>query len=92
MIRDKKPRLMQNMRSTSNLGPIAETKTSCVLVQELSQLVEERFDEDFHREYPQLAVAMGGAMPSRLDEGRPLHTFPGDTPQFTGLTDSNPWV
>ena len=74
------------------IWPIAGTKASCVLVQELPQLVEERFDEDFHREYPQLAVAMGGAMPMRLDEGSPLRTFPGATQRFSGLIHDNSWV
>ena len=76
----------------NEMWPIAGTRAACVLVPKLPQLVEERFDEDFHREYPQLAVAMGGAMPMLLDEGGPLLKFPGDTPQFRGLTDRNRWV
>jgi hypothetical protein len=35
----------------------------------LPELIAERFDEDFCREYPQLAVALGGALPMVLDEG-----------------------
>ena len=82
--------MIENLKN--EIWPIAGTKVACVLVPKLPQLVEERFDEDFHREYPQLAVAMGGAMPMLLDEGGPLLKFPGDTPQFRGLTDRNRWV
>jgi molecular chaperone HscA len=55
----------------------------------LPELIAERFDEDFCREYPQLAVALGGALPMVLNEGNaqkvwfggapapgPLHRYP----------------
>jgi molecular chaperone HscA len=46
----------------------------------LPQLISERFDEDFCREYPQLAVALGGALPMVLDEGNAQKVWFGGAP------------
>jgi hypothetical protein len=42
------------------------------LARRLPEVVEEEFDEAFAQEYPQLAVALGGALPHELDERRAL--------------------
>lgn len=39
--------------------------------------VEERFSAEFIREYPKLAVAMGGALKMRLDEKKAMTEWPG---------------
>ena len=43
------------------------------------------YDEDLSREYPQLAVAMGGALPLVLDESTPMREYPGDAPSIGPL-------
>ena len=57
---------------------IAGTSVACHLANELPDLVEKEFDDNF----PQLAVAMGGAMPMLLDE-RKAHDWAGGTPALT---------
>lgn len=49
----------------------------CCLAKDVPDFVKERFGAEFAGEYPQLAVAMGGAMPWRLDERRMLRVFAG---------------
>lgn len=49
----------------------------CRLAKDVPEFVKERFRAEFAGEYPQLAVAMGGAMPWRLDERRMLRVFTG---------------
>jgi hypothetical protein len=49
-------------------------------VTELPALIRDRFDDDFIREYPQLAVAMGGALPI-LDERSAARVWAGDAPR-----------
>ena len=49
----------------------------CRLAKDVPDFVKERFGAEFAGEYPQLAVAMGGAMPWRLDERRMLRVFAG---------------
>lgn len=49
----------------------------CRLAKDVPDFVKERFGAEFASEYPQLAVAMGGAMPWRLDERRMLRVFGG---------------
>jgi hypothetical protein len=59
---------------------------------DLPPLIAARFDSDFQQEYPQLAVAIGGALPV-LDEKRTMTEWAGGTPppgrleryQVTGL-------
>jgi molecular chaperone HscA len=59
---------------------------------DLPPLIAARFDSDFQQEYPQLAVAIGGALPV-LDEKRRMTEWAGGTPppgrleryQMTGL-------
>jgi molecular chaperone HscA len=46
----------------------------------LPDLIVERFDDDFCREYPQLAVALGGALPMVLDEGNAQKQWYGGAP------------
>ena len=60
---------------------IAGTPVACRRVKELPDLVDEEFDADFAQEYPQLAVAMGGAMPMLLDERMSLLNWAGDASQ-----------
>ena len=47
--------------------------------------VEDRFDAAFIQVYPRLAVAMGGALKTRLDEKRALQDWMGGTPPPDGL-------
>lgn len=60
---------------------IGGTRVRCRLAKDVPDFVTERFSAEFAAEYPQLAVAMGGAMPWRLDERRMLRTFGGDAPE-----------
>ena len=46
---------------------------------EIPRLISDRFDEDFLREYPQLAVALGGSLPV-LDERTALREWMGGAP------------
>ncbi len=59
---------------------IAGTSSACRLAKDLPDFVKEEFDADFAREYPQLAVAMGGAMPMLLDERKSLRSWAGGEP------------
>ena len=49
------------------------------LAKSVPDLVADELGADFAQEYPQLAVAMGGAMPALLNEGRALKAWPGGT-------------
>lgn len=60
---------------------IGGTWVRCRLAKDVPDFVTERFSAEFAAEYPQLAVAMGGAMPWRLDERRMLSVFGGDAPE-----------
>ena len=59
---------------------IAGTSIACCLAKDLPDLVKEEFDANFAQEYPQLAVAMGGAMPMLLDEHKSLSHWAGGAP------------
>ena len=59
---------------------VAGTSVTCRLAKALPDLVKEEFDDDFAQEYPQLAVAMGGAMPMLLDERVSMLEWAGDAP------------
>ena len=67
---------------------IAGTSVACRTAKALPDLVKEEFDDDFAQEYPQLAVAMGGAMPMLLDEHEALLEWaggaspPGSLPRY----------
>ena len=65
---------------------IAGTSGACRLATDLPDLVAEGFDANFAQEYPQLAVAMGGAMPMLLDERKALLDWAGGTPAPGPLT------
>ena len=60
---------------------IGGTRVRCRLAKDVPDFVTERFSAEFAAEYPRLAVAMGGALPWRLDERRMLRTFGGDAPE-----------
>ena len=47
------------------------------LAKRLPDMVEQEFDEAFAQEYPQLAVALGGALPRQLDERLALKDWTG---------------
>ena len=59
---------------------VAGTSVTCRLSKPLPDLVKEEFDDDFAQEYPQLAVAMGGAMPMLLDERVSMLEWAGGAP------------
>ena len=65
---------------------IGGTSVTCRLVKNLPDLVAEKFDANFAQEYPQLAVAMGGAMPMFLDERGSLLDWAGGAPRPGSLT------
>ena len=65
---------------------IAGTSVACHRAKELPDLIAKEFDDDFAQEYPQLAVAMGGAMPMLLDEHRSLLDWAGNAPPPGSLT------
>ena len=65
---------------------IAGTPIKCRLAKDLPDRVATEFDGNFAREYPQLAVAMGGAMPMLLDERRSQHKWNGGAPDPGSLT------
>ena len=65
---------------------IAGTSVACRLVKDLPGLVAEKFDANFAQEYPQLAVAMGGAMPMLLDEHKSLLDWAGGAQTPGSLT------
>ena len=65
---------------------IAGTSVACRLVKDLPDLVAEKFDTNFAQEYPQLAVAMGGAMPMLLDEHKSLLDWAGGVQTPGSLT------
>jgi len=48
--------------------------------------IQESYTDDFVSEYPQLAVAIGGALPALLDEGDQQDTWLGGTPAPRGLS------
>ena len=50
------------------------------LVDPIPAYIRNSFGEDFIKEYPQLAVALGGALPRVLDERATLREWPGATP------------
>ena len=59
----------------------------CRLATDVPDFVSERFGVEFANEYPQLAVAMGGAMPLRLDERHALLKWAGGTPDQGSLEE-----
>ena len=65
---------------------IAGTSVACRRGKALPDLVRNEFDANFAREYPQLAVAMGGAMPMLLDEHNTLLEWVGGAPTPGSLT------
>ena len=64
---------------------VASKVVTCRLANKLPQFVEEEFSADFQQVYPQLAVAIGGAMPMLLDERRAQVEWHGGTPPPIGL-------
>ena len=58
---------------------IGDKFVKCRLATEVPDFVAQRFEAEFADEYPQLAVAMGGAMPLRLDERHALLKWGGGT-------------
>lgn len=59
---------------------IGNRRVPCRLVKSVPDFVADELGDEFAREYPQLAVAMGGAMPLLLDERRALEKWAGDAP------------
>ena len=59
---------------------IAGTSVACHRAKALPDVVKNEFDANFAQEYPQLAVAMGGAMPMLLDESAAELAWEGGTP------------
>ena len=70
--------MIQNLKNKR--WTIGGRSVKCRLAKEVPDFVAQRFRKEFAREYPQLAVAMGGAMPLLLDERRALKEFGGDAP------------
>jgi len=60
---------------------IGNRRVRCHLVKSVPDFVADELGDEFAREYPQLAVAMGGAMPLLLDERRALEKWAGDAPK-----------
>ena len=52
----------------------------CQLASDVPDRVADEFSAEFIQEYPKLAVAMGGALPMRLDERDALNEWLGGTP------------
>lgn len=52
-------------------------RVRCRFANDVPDFISDEFDEDFVNEYPQLAVAVGGAMPHLLDERDALREFLG---------------
>ena len=52
----------------------------CCLAPGVPKFVRDRFSAEFIREYPKLAVAMGGALRMRLDENDSMTDWKGGTP------------
>ena len=69
-----------------NYWSIQGTSIKCHLAKDLPDRVSNEFDANFAREYPQLAVAMGGALPMLLDERNSLREWAGGVPQPGSLT------
>lgn len=59
---------------------IGNKKVRGDLAESVPDFVADELGDEFAREYPQLAVAMGGAMPLLLDERRALKEWMGDAP------------
>lgn len=59
---------------------IGNREKMCRLAIAVPTTVKERFGPDFHREYPRLTVAMGGALRMLLDERDSMVEWPGDAP------------
>ena len=59
---------------------IGNRKVRCRMAESVPDFVADELGDEFAREYPQLAVAMGGAMPLLLDERRALEKWAGDAP------------
>ncbi len=57
---------------------IGGKKVRCRLAKSVPDLIADELGAEFAQEYPQLAVAMGGAMPLLLDERRALREWMGD--------------
>ena len=64
---------------------VAGKEVGCRLARELPTIVKEEFDTDFQQEYPQLAVALGGSMPTLLEEGKEQEEWHGGTRAPGGL-------
>lgn len=65
---------------------IAGNFTPLKLAPKLPKLVEEEFDSVFVAEYPKLAVALGGALPQRLDERAAQKEWQGGEREPGGLS------
>ena len=60
---------------------LGERTITCRLAPTVPNFVAERFSEEFRREYPRLAVAMGGALKMRLDEQDAMTEWMGGAPR-----------
>lgn len=65
---------------------IGGTEVGCRLAKRVPDLVAEELSAEFGQEYPQLAVALGGALPSLLDERNTQGEWLGSAPQHGPLT------
>ena len=65
---------------------IGGNSVRCRLATDVPDFVAKGFEKEFADEYPQLAVAMGGAMPLRLDERHALHKWAGGASDPGSLT------
>ena len=59
---------------------LGEQTIGCRLAPDVPESVADTFSREFIREYPKLAVAMGGAMQVRLDERDALSDWKGGAP------------
>ena len=75
--------MIQNLQHKS--WKLGKRTVRCRLAASVPDGVASKFSEEFIREYPKLAVAMGGALPRRLDERDALNEWMGGTPPPGGL-------
>jgi molecular chaperone HscA len=65
--------------------PIGDGKTVRLRPGERVPAFLSAYSDALSKEYPQLAVAMGGALPLVLDERTPMTEYPGDAPRIGAL-------
>ena len=71
---------------------IGNREVTSQLVAEIPAEVADRFSSEFRREYPRLAVAMGGAVRMVLDERDALKEWYGGTLGGYSVTDGSDWA